>query len=129
MLRIRRDNLQKERQEKARKEREKSKELESLYTRIETIGGLWKTEESVDEELVKLTSGRRGEQKIKLDALQTQISFRKKNLRQSFPAKLGAFSQAGRAFSVTEMTKKLKDIIKLVKKDKEREERQSASVL
>ena len=129
MLRIRRDNLHKERQEKARKEKEKSKELENLYTRIENIGGLWKTEEAVDEELAKLTTGRRGDQKLKLDALKTRISFRKKNLRQPFPAKLGAFSQAGRAYSVVEMTQKLKDIIKLAKKDKEREESQSASVL
>ena len=49
VLRICRDNLQKEREEKARKEREKSKELESLYMRIENIGGLWKTEEAVDK--------------------------------------------------------------------------------
>ena len=120
--------MHKEREEKARKEREKSKELKSLYTRIENIGGLWKTEEAVDEELAKITSGRRGDQKLKLDALKTQISFRKKNLRQPFPAKLGAFSQAGRAFSVAEMTQKLKDIIKLAQKEKEREERQSALV-
>ena len=59
MPRIRQDNLQKERQDKARKERKKSEELESLYTRIKIIGGLWKTEESIDEELAKLTSGRR----------------------------------------------------------------------
>ena len=129
MLRICRDNLQKERQEKARKEREKSKELKSLYTRTENIYGLWKTEGAVDEELIKLTTGQWGDQKLKLDALKTQISFRKKNLRQPFPAKLGAFSQAGRAYSVVEMTQKLKDIIKLAKKDKEREESQSASVL
>ena len=91
VLRICRDNLQKEREEKARKEREKSKELESLYTLIENIGGLWKTEEAVDKELAKLTTGRWGDQKLKLDALKTQILFRKKNLRQPFPAKLGAF--------------------------------------
>ena len=91
MLRIRRDNLHKERQEKARKEKEKSKELENLYTRIENVGGLWKTEEAVDKELAKLTTGRWGDQKLKLDALKTQILFRKKNLRQPFPAKLGAF--------------------------------------
>ena len=102
-------------------------ELESLYTRIERISGLWKMEEAVNE-VAKITSGRRGDQKLKLYALKTQISYCKKSLHQPFPAKLGAFSQAGCAFSVAEMTQKPKDIIKLAQKDKEREERQSASV-
>ena len=76
----------------------------------------------------KIASGRRGDQMLTLDTLKTLISFCKKSLRKPFPAKLGAFSQAGRAFSVAEMTQKLKDIIKLAQKDKEREERQSALV-
>ena len=117
MLRIRRDNLEKERQDKARKEEERSKELEILYMRTQELGGLWKTPEEADDRLRKLSLGRRGGQKLKLEALKTQINFRKKNLRQPFPAKLGAFSQGGKAFSVEELTQKLKEIINLTVKE------------
>ena len=51
--------------------------------------------------------------KVKLDAVKTQISHRKKVLEQKFPPSLSHFSTSGVAFSLDEMVIKLKYIIKL----------------
>ena len=110
ILRIRRENFAAERAEKARKEKAKSAEKERLYDRLQAIGGLWKTPEAVDEGLEKLKTGKRGEQKALLDAVKTQISFRKKNLSPDIPAKLSCFSHE-------EMTQRLKQIAQLKQAD------------
>ena len=112
-MRIRRENLAAERAEKARKEKVKSAEKERLHDRLQAIGGLWKTPYAVDEGLAKLKTGKRGEQKALLDAVKTQISFRKKNLSQEIPAKLSSFSHDKKTFSLEEMTQKLKQIVQL----------------
>ena len=116
-MRIRRENLAAERAEKARKEKAKSAEKERLYDRLQAIGGLWKTPYAVDEGLAKLKTGKRGEQNALLDAVKTQISFRKKNLSQEIPAKLSSFSHDKKAFSLEEMTQKLKQIVQLKQAD------------
>ena len=103
ILRIRRENLAAERVEKARKEKAKSAEKERVYDQLQAIGGLMKTQDAV-EGLERLKTGKRGDQKVLLDAVKTQISFRKKNLSQEIPAKLGSFSQDKKAYSLEEMT-------------------------
>ena len=117
ILRIRRENFAAERAEKARKEKAKSAEKERLYDRLQAIGGLWKTPEAVDEGLEKLKTGKRGDQKALLDAVKTQISFRKKNLSPDIPAKLSCFSHDKKAFSLKEMTQRLKQIAQLKQAD------------
>ena len=119
ILRIRRENLAAERVEKARKEKAKSAEKERVYDQLQAIGGLWKTPDAVDEGLEGLKTGKRGEQKVLLDAVKTQISFRKKNLSQEIPAKLGSFSQDKKAFSHEEITQRLKNIVQLKQPDSE----------
>ena len=83
------------------------------------FGGLWKTPEAVDEGLEKLMSGKRGDQWVKLEAVRTQISFHKKNIRRPIPAKMGSFLQAGKAFSLKELKKRLIDILQLEQLSKE----------
>ena len=117
ILRIRRENFAAERAEKARKEKAQSAEKERLYDRLQAIGGLWKTPEAVDEGLEKLKTGKRGEQKALLDAVKTQISFRKKNLSPDILAKLSCFSHDKKAFSLEEMTQRLKQIAQLKQAD------------
>ena len=51
--------------------------------------------------------------KVKLDAIKTQIHHRKKVLGQKFPTSCGFFSQNNVAFSLDEMIAKLKFIISL----------------
>ena len=111
--RVRRENLQAERKEKERKEQERSAELERLVKAVELLGGQWRSEEAVAAGLARLTTGKRGENKIKLDAIKTQINFRKKVLNQNIPAQYGTFSQAGKQFSLAEMTERLKAIVSL----------------
>ena len=75
------------------------------------------TTEAVDEGLKKLKTGTRGEQKVMLDAVKIQISFRKKNLSQEIPAKLSCFSQDKKAFSLADLTQRLKTIVQLKQPD------------
>ena len=117
ILRIRRENFAAERAEKARKEKAQSAEKERLYDRLQAIGDLWKTPEAVDEGLEKLKTGKRGEQKALLDAVKTQIFFRKKNLSPDIPAKLSCFSHDKEAFSLEEMMQRLKQIAQLKQAD------------
>ena len=116
ILRIRRENLAAERVEKARKEKAKSAEKERVYDQLQAIGGLWKTP---DEGLERMKNGKHGKQKVLLDAVKTQISFRKKNLSQEIPAKFGSFSQDKKAFSLEEITQRLKNIVQLKQPDSE----------
>ena len=106
--------MENERKEKARKESNRAVELQRLYEKLQALGGLWTSSAAVDEGLEKLTTGKRGEQKLKLDALKTQISFRKKSLGQQIPAKLGCFSSNGKALSFEELAVKLKEIIAMM---------------
>ena len=112
--RVRRENLEKERAEKERKEIERLTELERLFKAVESVGSLWTTPESIDVGLERVTTRRRGD-KVKLDAIKSQILYRKKVLGKTIPAKSGNFSQGGKNFSLAEMTQRLKSIVSLSK--------------
>ena len=105
--RDRRANLEAERKEKDRKEKERTAELERLVKAVENLGGQWKTGEDVEAGLGRLSTGKRADSKVKLNAIKTQINFRKKILNQNIPAKYGNFSQAGKQFSLEEMMARL----------------------
>ena len=107
--RVRRENLEKERAEK-----ERLAELERLVKAVESVGGLWTRPESIDVGLERVTTGRRGN-KVKLDAIKSQILYRKKVLGKTIPEKSGNFSQGGKNFSLAEMTQRLKSIVSLSK--------------
>ena len=111
--RDRRQTLEKERNEKARKERDRVAALQRLCIQVEDAGGLWTSSATVDDGLAKLTTGKRGDNKVKLEADKNQISFRKKVLHQNFPAALGNFSLAGELYTLGEMIDKLKAILVL----------------
>ena len=76
--RVRRENLENERQEKERKERDRAADIQRLVKRIEEIGGLWGSASAVDEGLKKLETGARNDGKVQIEAIKTQINFRKK---------------------------------------------------
>ena len=52
-----------------------------------------------DDGLAKLTTGKRGDSKVKPEAVKNQVSFRKKVLHQNFPALLGNFSPTGKQYT------------------------------
>ena len=70
-------------------------------------------EEEIDEGLRRLTTGKRGDNKAKLNAIKMQINIRKKVLNQNIPAKYGAFFQGGKQFTLNEMTEQLKAILSI----------------
>ena len=108
----RRESLEKERLEKERKEKARVEESEKLCRKIEAHGGLWCSEQAVDDCLKKLTTGKRGDNKLQLEAIKDQINFRKKVLQQSFESpKVTSFSQAGVAFTLAQMVVKMKNIV------------------
>ena len=113
ILDVRRRNLEAERQLKEKREKDRVAGLQKLQKELEKIGGLWTSEEEVDSGLAKLDTPGRSANKVKLDAVKTQIAHRKKVLEQKFPPSLGHFSTGGVAFSLDEMIMKLKYIIKL----------------
>ena len=57
--------------------------------------------------LGRLLKGKRAYTKVKLDAIKTLINFRKKVLNQNILSEYGNFSQAGKQFSLEEMTARL----------------------
>ena len=105
--RARRENLEKERAEKEKKEQESLAEKERLVKTVEAIGGLWTTPETIEAGLERVAAERRGD-KAKLDAIKSQILYRKKVMGQNIPAKSRNFSQGRKNFSLAEMTQRLK---------------------
>ena len=73
--RVRRENLERERAEAERKERERLAEIARLQSDLQEAGGLWTTADDVDAALARLTTGRRGDNKVKLEAIKLQIRF------------------------------------------------------
>ena len=92
--RVRRENLEKERAEIERKEQDRLAEIERLQKDIQDAGGLWTTAEDIDAAVARLTTGRRGDNKLKLEAIKLQIRFRQKVICQKIPDKKGNFSAA-----------------------------------
>ena len=111
----RRENLEREREEKRKKEQQRLAVVERLVKAVEQTGGLWTTAESVDAGLQRMTTGGRGDNKLKLDAIKAQINYRKKVMSQTIPGKYANFSQAGKRFSLAEMTQRLKEIVSITK--------------
>ena len=62
-----------------------------LPKELEKVGGLWTTNEEVDKGLAKLVTTPRNANKVKLDAIKTQINHHKKVLDQKFSASCGYF--------------------------------------
>ena len=108
--RVRRENLERERAEAERKERERLAEIARLQSDLQEAGGLWTTADDVDAALARLTTGRRGDNKVKLEAIKLQIRFRQKVICQKLD-KMGNFSAGGKAFSLEEMIQRVKSIV------------------
>ena len=109
--RVCRENLEKERAEVERKERERRAEVIRLQKDNQEAGGLWTSPEEVDAALVQLTTGKRSDNKAKLEAIKLQIRFRHKVISQTFSDKMGNFSAAGKAFSLEEMMQRIRAIV------------------
>lgn len=67
--RQRRESLELERQERERKQRERALEISNLCVKLEELGGLWDSDETICTGLAKLQTGRRGDAKNQLDAI------------------------------------------------------------
>ena len=113
IIEVRRQNLEAERQQKEKREKARLEDLKKLQKDLEKVGGLWTTDQEVDEGFAKLVTTPRNINKVKLDAIKTQINHRKKVLKQKFPTSCGFFSQNNVAFSLDEMIAKLKFVISL----------------
>ena len=107
--------LEKERQEKERKEKNRMAEVNRLCQRIAALG-FWDSDEAVDEGLNRLSTGKRGENRLKLDAVKDQINYRRRYMQHKFDSpKMTSFSENGVALSVDQLIIKLKVIIQLSK--------------
>ena len=73
---------------------------------VEAIGALSTTLETIEAGLERVVAGRWGD-KAKLDAIKSQILYRKKVMGQNIPAKSRNFSQGRKNFSLAEMTQRL----------------------
>ena len=104
--------LQKKREAAKAKEQEKIRDKMQLMTRIEELGGLWRSEAEVVEGLARVKVGR-GEGKGRmLDALKSQIRFRKTVLQQTVKdPKDWTFSENAKALDVQSIVTKLVKII------------------
>ena len=85
---------------------------------VDTLGGLWQTEEAVMEGVDKVKKSGRGEGKVRvLAALKCQISYRRQILGQPvFDKADWYFSENGVVFDNSTITSKL---LKLITQDKE----------
>ena len=88
-------------------------ELMTLVAKVEQLGGLWISPEAVDSALSELQHSGRGQAKGKqVEALKTQLTYRKKMLRQPVvDPKQWTFSENGRQCSVMDLAQKLKTVI------------------
>ena len=110
IVEARRESLLRLRAEQERKQKEKAKEISNLSVKIHQLGGLWESEEEVDAGIAKF-NGRKG---ATLDALKTQLNYRRKVLEQKLrDSKLWNFSEGGTQFTIAQMISKIKQIIHL----------------
>ena len=96
-----------------KKESQRVAELVELDNKVHLLGGVWKTVAEVDAGLAAVKQGARGGGKGKMvEALKTQINFRRKVLRQRLDdLKLWNFSENRHVFTVDELSERLKVII------------------
>ena len=108
-----RRGLEEKEKEVKQKEAKVAAELTELAAKVEGLGGLWKSEDEVEERIASIKSKSRGESvgKVK-DALKAQINYRKRILKQPVKNNLDwNFSANNRQFCADELKEKLKAII------------------
>jgi hypothetical protein len=94
IMRSRRESLEKEREDRTRKQLERAKEISTLCVKLEALEGLWDSDNAIEEGLQKLHTGKRGDDKVKMDAIKTQMNYRRKVLQQKLEdTKMWNFSE------------------------------------
>ena len=110
LVAARRESVLRQRAEQERKQREKAEEISNLCVKLHELGGLWKTDEDIDAGIRRL-NGKKG---VILDAIKTQLHYRRKVMEQKLAdSKLWNFSEGRVQFSPAQMTAKLKQIASL----------------
>ena len=113
ILRQKAEEAMKRKQDEAhQKEQQRLAEVDALREKVNDLGGVWKTEAQVDEALAKVKRGARGGKGKLVEAVKTQIAYRRKVYRQKLTdSKLWNFSENGHIFTHEELTTRLKLII------------------
>ena len=100
--------LQEQARELVEKEERCMREKEQLVSKVESVGGLWKSGSEMEVALARIQEkARRLGKKESLDALKNQLSYRKKILLQAGNPKDWTFSENGRPLSVDGLKTKL----------------------
>ena len=106
----RRENVLRLRAERERKQRERAEEISHLCIKLQECGGLWKTDDDIDAGIQRL-GGKKG---AMLDAIKTQLHYRRKVMEQKLAdSKLWNFSEGRVQFTPAQMIVKLKQIASL----------------
>ena len=105
----RRENLEREREAREKKMRDRATEVTLLCHKISLLGGLWESDIDVREGLDKVGT----KKSAIIDAVKTQMAYRRKVLEQKLNnAKLWNFSEANISFTPEQMVEKLKLVIR-----------------
>ena len=117
MLELRAARLQEQREQVRQKEVNEVQKRMAWVAKVEAAGGLWKSEEEMEEGLKKVVENARGrgcKGKL-LEALKDQMNFRKYILQQTgIDAKDWSFSEDKKALDVDQLKAKLAKIINQV---------------
>ena len=98
-----------QRAERERRQREKAAEKLKICNKLQKLGGVWECDQDIDNGL-KQFNGRKA---LTIDAIKTQIGYRRKVLEQKLvDGKLWNFSEGGVQFTPAQMTDRLKLIIR-----------------
>ena len=98
-----------QRAEQERRQREKAAEKLKICNKLQDLGGVWECDQDIDDGLKKF----QGKKAQTIDAIKTQIGYRRKVLEQKLvDGKLWNFSEGGVQFSPAQMTERLKLIIR-----------------
>ena len=114
--RQREEKLEKGKQEKGRKETKLRMLKQDLVQKVEELGGMWKTNEEIDEKIANIST-----EKDRKIAIKTQIQFRKIVLGAKHEdKKVFQMSSEGKAFSSQMLVGNLKEIIRQSIEDSEK---------
>ena len=109
IVQTRRENLERERAVKEQQQRRKAAEVTTLCVKVQSLGGLWESDDDIKEGLKKLGNS----DKVILDAIKSQMQYRRKVLEQKLPdAKMWNFSATNVSFSREQMIERLKVVIR-----------------
>ena len=98
-----------QRAEQERRQREKAAEKLKICNKLQTLGGVWECDQDVDDGLKPF----QGKKTLTIDAIKTQIGYRRKVLEQKLvDGKLWNFSEGRVQFTPTQMIERLKFIIR-----------------